>query len=1151
MAADLLPCELSDLPNPAPPPSWLPAELHRPHRLPARPKTTTALHHRRLVNYMRVEAATAFVKSPWSEWEFGDSCTTDSFVTSMGSSIVGRPFSPVDRRRFSQPVSRTLRSEHVHASVKGNVAGGPAAFSSTAAFERERRRLVRELASTKGRVDAIRRRSQGAPLREGDVRPFNGRLDQSTPAVESLPPPPRSARARGCDEARAVSAIGGSRNGSRAPPGALQGGGSLTDRGYDRREDEQGREARGTTMVAVGELGLSATSGLRVIGTPDDSGIYPPPLPVPGSADYFNPPPTLSPRLWGKLPAHKGPMGAPPPPPPWLRPTTSGLEVPPPASHGALSSSTATTPTSPSRGATSGAWRAVVDAGGAWRGGRDSSQGVPPSLRVSGYHGLAQGDAAADDWRSRTPAPGARLAPTSAAASYSPRGASLSRRQSWALRRLHLGASTVEGLVSAAARPADGAAAEALCSFFLPDVTPPAPPPDGANGEEEATGAASAARGSAIKGQQQRRRTKQDVPSSASSSARGGAPAAASAGERRGGRRSNKAIVSSATLARIRTIAFAAAARDSHELTSPDSGKSRPVTLTWRVFVRTFFRRAARRQMTLSEMREIFELAAAEINGRLPDDGDAVITSSDEFLLWTHAVAQRMNAATLKALFLRYDTAAVSATSQSKAEKARASEHSGDGSLDAFEFYRLAEDLGFAELAHELFVEIDRDGSGSVTYLEVADPRYLTRRKPKPASFAMRKFLTALAFDGERCAVGRGLAGKPPGVDPAGFHFTKRSYEEGKHLEVVVAAAAAKGDGETSNGASFRVADGTPTTLSLSSSSDARWRVLISNPPEGDPVWQAKVHSAGATSSSGEGVHASGASAPSPPLTNSSPPLSPGSDGAPLLERSRTTNLRSQGDLDAIAEALRAYICAFLRAQGASAADLFELISGERAKRELAKGRGRHINWTIDAKEFTEGMLKLGVGISCKGPILDAVFAQIDCLALESDGRVSFGELYLWLYGLVGRAHRARDIALGGWDHPAEIIRLRELDWDAPALCRELNGLLSREGLDARDLFRGADIRENDGSLSKREYLQMIKRLIDDLALYDAEVRHVALDVFEELRSGTRYKKEQVDVDEFLEWMSSDGQIWSSMDGTDEDDEADDILANSSSAESL
>ena len=66
MAADLLPCELSDPPNPAPPPSWLPAELHRPHRLPARPKTTTALHHRR-VNYMVIEAATAFVKLPWSD----------------------------------------------------------------------------------------------------------------------------------------------------------------------------------------------------------------------------------------------------------------------------------------------------------------------------------------------------------------------------------------------------------------------------------------------------------------------------------------------------------------------------------------------------------------------------------------------------------------------------------------------------------------------------------------------------------------------------------------------------------------------------------------------------------------------------------------------------------------------------------------------------------------------------------------------------------------------------------------------------------------------------------------------------------------------------------------------------------------------------
>ena len=228
------------------------------------------------------------------------------------------------------------------------------------------------------------------------------------------------------------------------------------------------------------------------------------------------------------------------------------------------------------------------------------------------------------------------------------------------------------------------------------------------------------------------------------------------------------------------------------------------------------------------------------------------------------------------------------------------------------------------------------------------------------------------------------------------------------------------------------------------------------------------------------------------------------------------------------------YIHAFLAQQNASAADLFELISGDRAKRELAKGRGRFVVWTIDKGEFVEGMLRLGVGVSCKGAILDNVFAQIDSLALESDGRVSFGELYLWLNGLLGRARRAREIALGGWDNPNEILRLRELEWDPAVLCREVSGLLTKHGLDAKDLFRGADLREGDGSLSKREYLIMMKRLIDDLALWDAEVRDVALDVFEELRSGTRYKREQIECSEFAEWMASDGTIWSSADSDDE-----------------
>ena len=340
---ELLPCEKMYLPNPPPPPTWLPKELYRPPRLPPRPTTTTALHHRNLVASKRMEAAT-LITSPWSNWEIGPaapSWASDSFVTTNSSvagdfaspRAPGSPRPPRPKAGYAQPVSATVRSEHVRTAIKGDVCGASAAFSEAAAFERSRRYLVRQLASTKGRLDAIRRRSRGAPMHEGDAHPANGRLDQSTPFVESHPPaPPRSARGS-----------------SRADASLLL----LRD--------------------GVGELGLESTSGLRAVATPDPSGIYPPPLP--GSARLvLDPPPVLSPRLWREQPAHKGPMGARPPPPPWQRerdPTPSPR--PAGASDAPAAFDAGSAPPS-SRAGTAlgqrGAWRAVMDAGGAWRAGR-------------------------------------------------------------------------------------------------------------------------------------------------------------------------------------------------------------------------------------------------------------------------------------------------------------------------------------------------------------------------------------------------------------------------------------------------------------------------------------------------------------------------------------------------------------------------------------------------------------------------------------------------------------------------------------------------------------------------------------------------------------------------------------------------------------
>ena len=67
---------------------------------------------------------------------------------------------------------------------------------------------------------------------------------------------------------------------------------------------------------------------------------------------------------------------------------------------------------------------------------------------------------------------------------------------------------------------------------------------------------------------------------------------------------------------------------------------------------------------------------------------------------------------------------------------------SGDGTLDAAELARAAEDLGFAAFAGDLFCELDADGSGTVDYRELIANLGSRGSCIAPAS---RHFLIALA----------------------------------------------------------------------------------------------------------------------------------------------------------------------------------------------------------------------------------------------------------------------------------------------------------------------------------------------------------------------------------------------------------------------
>ena len=100
----------------------------------------------------------------------------------------------------------------------------------------------------------------------------------------------------------------------------------------------------------------------------------------------------------------------------------------------------------------------------------------------------------------------------------------------------------------------------------------------------------------------------------------------------------------------------------------------------------------------------------------------------DEFFLWTLGFVEQQTGTGLEDFFRRYDS-------------------SKEGILDAREFAMAAEDLGFGSAAHELFIELDPDESGGVTYHELVD--YLkqsSRGRVGSVSSIAKRFLTGVAY---------------------------------------------------------------------------------------------------------------------------------------------------------------------------------------------------------------------------------------------------------------------------------------------------------------------------------------------------------------------------------------------------------------------
>ena len=123
---------------------------------------------------------------------------------------------------------------------------------------------------------------------------------------------------------------------------------------------------------------------------------------------------------------------------------------------------------------------------------------------------------------------------------------------------------------------------------------------------------------------------------------------------------------------------------------------------------------------TLKQLKKLFDAVDADESGAI---------TLDEFFIWSLSFIQEQTGAGMAAFFARYDS-------------------SGEGVLDAREFARAAEDLGFGAVGHDIFVELDPDESGTVSYSELIG--FLkgsgASERVKSVSSEAKRFLTGVAY---------------------------------------------------------------------------------------------------------------------------------------------------------------------------------------------------------------------------------------------------------------------------------------------------------------------------------------------------------------------------------------------------------------------
>ena len=137
-------------------------------------------------------------------------------------------------------------------------------------------------------------------------------------------------------------------------------------------------------------------------------------------------------------------------------------------------------------------------------------------------------------------------------------------------------------------------------------------------------------------------------------------------------------------------------------------------SLTFEEFA-SLVRKQMKTTTTDDKVKSLFEACDADGNGSI---------TMNEYFVWIMTLTNETNGLGLSNTFRKYDS-------------------SGNGRLDAAEFLMACEDVGFGDIGHDLFLELDSDESGQVSYDELMDT---IRSGQGKVGHDCKRFLTALSF---------------------------------------------------------------------------------------------------------------------------------------------------------------------------------------------------------------------------------------------------------------------------------------------------------------------------------------------------------------------------------------------------------------------